>query len=82
MLPLILFGAAYLIGRTTKEETEFADGGMAKGGIYSSDDTWVVTFVNQDNGEFEEVIVRENNKTNAIATAKDESGLSDVYQYY
>jgi hypothetical protein len=34
MLPLILFGAAYLIGRTTKETTEFADGGMmAKGGM-------------------------------------------------
>lgn len=38
MLPLILFGAAYLIGRTTKEETEFADGGMmAKGGSVNDD---------------------------------------------
>jgi hypothetical protein len=94
MLPLILFGAAYLIGRTTKEETEFANGGttgagsyagggmMAKGGIYSSDDTWVVTFQNQDTGEFEEVTVRANNKSNAIATAEDESGLSKDYKYY
>jgi len=35
MLPLILFGAAYLIGRTTKEETEFADGGTTGAGSFA-----------------------------------------------
>ena len=35
MLPLILFGAAYLIGRTTKETNEFADGGMMDDGTLS-----------------------------------------------
>ena len=60
------------------------DGGMmAKGGgIYSSDDRWVVTFENQDSGEFEKVIVRANNKQNAIAIAEDESGLSGDWQYH
>jgi hypothetical protein len=35
MLPLILFGAAYLIGRTTKETTEFADGGTLGAGSFA-----------------------------------------------
>jgi hypothetical protein len=56
---------------------------MAKGGgIYSSDDRWIVTFQNQDNGEFEKVIVRANNKKNAIAIAEDESGLNSDWYYY
>jgi hypothetical protein len=35
MLPLILFGAAYLISRTTKETTEFADGGTLGAGSFA-----------------------------------------------
>ena len=35
MLPLILFGAAYLIGRTTKETNEFADGGTTGAGSFA-----------------------------------------------
>jgi hypothetical protein len=52
------------------------------GGIYSSDDTWVVTFQNQDSAEFEKVSVRANNKKNAIASAEDESGLGSDWEYY
>lgn len=54
----------------------------AKGGIYSSDDRWVVTFQNQDSGELERVTVRANNKNSAIQIAEDESGLSSDWQYY
>jgi hypothetical protein len=52
------------------------------GGIYSSDDRWVVTFQNQDSAEFEKVSVRANNKKNAIASAEDESGLGSDWEYY
>lgn len=56
---------------------------LAKGGgIYSSDDRWVVIFQNIDSGEFEKVIVRANNKKNAIAIAEDESGLNSNWYYY
>ena len=56
MLPLILFGAAYLIGRTTKETTEFADGGMmAKGGINVGDNVIFLKdlFVTQETDEYD-----------------------------
>lgn len=56
---------------------------MAKGGgIYSSDNIWIVTFQNQDSAEFEKVRVRANNKRNAIEIAEDESGLGSDWQYY
>jgi hypothetical protein len=55
---------------------------MAKGGIYDSNNSWVVTFQNQDSGEFEKVSVRANNKKNAIAIAEDESGLNNDWTYY
>jgi len=55
---------------------------FAKGGIYSSDDRWKVTFQNQDTAEFETIVVRANNKKNAIVIAEDESGLGSEWQYY
>jgi hypothetical protein len=55
---------------------------FASGGIYSSDDRWVVIFENQDTGEFEEVVVRANNKKSAIDIAVEESGLSSDWEYY
>jgi hypothetical protein len=55
---------------------------FASGGIYSSDDRWVVKFQNQDTGEFEEVVVSANNKKSAIDIAEDESGLSSDWEYY
>jgi hypothetical protein len=55
---------------------------FADGGIYSSDERWVVTFQNQDTGEFEEVVVSANNKKSAIDIAEDESGLSSDWEYY
>jgi hypothetical protein len=63
---------------------KFEDGGemMAKGGIYSSDDVWFVTFQNQDSGEFEKIRVRANNKKNAIDIAEDEGGLGTDWKYY
>jgi hypothetical protein len=61
---------------------EYSKGGyMAKGGIYSSDDRWVVTFQNQDSGKYEKVVVRANNKKNAIEIAEDESGLGSDWKY-
>ena len=44
MLPLILFGAAYLIGRTTKEETKFADGGTTGAGSFADGGTTDVVY--------------------------------------
>jgi hypothetical protein len=65
------------------QEEKFKYGGyMAKGGIYDSDNSWVVTFQNQDSGEFEKVSVRANNKKNAIAIAEEESGLNNDWTYY
>jgi hypothetical protein len=56
---------------------------LAKGGgVYSSEDRWVVTFQNQDSGEFEKVIVRANNKKSAISIAEDESGFDSDWEYY
>ena len=67
----------------SERASQLREGGyMAKGGIYSSDDRWVVTFQNQDSGEYEKVIVRANNKKNAIDIAEDESGLGSDWQYY
>ena len=61
----------------------FNEGGKyAKGGIYSSDDRYVVTFQNQYTGEFEKIIVRANNKRRAIQIAEDESNLSNDWHYY
>jgi hypothetical protein len=61
----------------------YADGGMmAKGGIYSSDDEWVVTFQDQDSGEFEKVFVMANNYTSAIDIAYDESNLGSNWDLY
>jgi hypothetical protein len=84
MLPIILaLAGGYLILDSQKEKLKFEDGGkMAKGGIYSSDDRWKVTFQNQDSAEFETIVVRANNKKNAIAIAEDESGLSSEWEYY
>jgi hypothetical protein len=62
----------------TKADEKYKNGG----GIYSSDDRWVVTFQNQDSAKFEKVTVRANNKKNAIAIAEDESGLGSDWQYY
>jgi chemotaxis protein histidine kinase CheA len=59
-------------------DKKYANGG----GIYTSDDRWVVTFQNQDSGEMEKVIVRANNKKNAIVIAEDESGLGSDWKYY
>jgi hypothetical protein len=85
MIPLILAGVgAYLVGSglMKKSTKSYKDGGkMAKGGIYSSDDRWVVTFQNQDSGKYEKVVVRANNKKNAIEIAEDESGLGSDWKY-
>lgn len=63
-------------------EEQYDESQFAKGGIYSSDDRWKVTFQNQDTAEFETIVVRANNKKNAIVIAEDESGLGSEWQYY
>jgi hypothetical protein len=77
-----LDGSQLMDGIYVKKNSFEYGGMMAKGGIYSSDDEWVVTFQDQDSGEFEKVFVMANNYTSAIDIAYDESNLGSNWDLY